>query len=114
MEEMRVEVLLVVEHAPEGVEQSARDGDDRDFLLFATGEQGFVGGFDLRAALDRDQGRHEEGVAQVPVAGAADVERCVGGAALLGPRVEPGVRDPFVWLSSLWAERGVRRAAAGR
>ena len=95
MEELRIKVLVVVEHAPDRVEQAAHDGNDRDLLLLATGEQRFVGGFDLRAALDGDQGGHEEREAQVPVAGPADVARGVGGAALAGPRVEPGVGHPL-------------------
>ena len=72
MEELRVEVLLVVEHAPDRVEQPAHDGDDRDLLLFAAGQQGFIGGFDLRAALDGHQGGHEQGQAQMAIAGAAE------------------------------------------
>jgi hypothetical protein len=95
MEELRIEVLLVMEHAPDGVEQAAHDGDEGDLLLFAAGEQGFVGGLDLRAALDGDQGGHEERAAQMPVAGAADVPRGIGGSALAGPRIEPGVGDPL-------------------
>jgi hypothetical protein len=49
MEELRVEVLLVMEHAPERVEEPAHEGDEGDFLLFAAGEEGFIGGPDLRA-----------------------------------------------------------------
>ena len=70
MEELRVEVLAVVEHAPEGVEEPAHDGNDGHLLLFAAGEEGFVAGPDLGAALDGDQGGHEQGTAQMPVAGA--------------------------------------------
>ena len=95
MEEMRVEVLLVMEHAPDRVEQPAHDGDEGDLLLFAASQEGLVGGFDLRAALDGDQGRHEEREAQVPVAGPADVPRGVGGTALAGAGIEPGVGDPL-------------------
>lgn len=95
MEELRVEVLLVMEHAPDRVKHPAHDGDDGHLLLLAAGEEGFIGGLDLRTALDGDQGGHEKGQAQVPIAGAADVARGVGGAALAGPRVEPGVGDPL-------------------
>ena len=59
MEEVWVEVLLVAEHAPEGVEEAAHDGDDRHLLFFAAGEEGLVGGLDLRAALDGDERGHE-------------------------------------------------------
>ena len=55
MEELRVEVLLVVEHPPDRVEQAAHDGDEGDLLFLATGEQGFIGGLDLRAAPDGHQ-----------------------------------------------------------
>ena len=95
MEELRIEVLLVMKHAPDRMEQAAHEGDDRDFLLFAAGQEGFVGGLDLRAALDGDQGGHEQCAAEVPVAGAADVARGVGGAALSGARIEAGVGDPL-------------------
>jgi hypothetical protein len=95
MEELRVEVLVVMEHAPDGVEEAAHDGDDRDFFLFAAGEEGLVGGLDLRATLDGDQRGHEQRQAQMAVAGAADVARGVGGAALARARIEPGVGDPL-------------------
>jgi hypothetical protein len=95
MKELRVKVLLVMEHAPDRVEQPAHDGDERHLLLFAAGEQVLVGGFYLRAALDGDQGRHEQGQAQVAIAGAADVTRSILLPALAGPRVEAGVGDPL-------------------
>lgn len=101
MEELRVEVLLVMKHAPDRVEQAAHDGDDRHLLLLAAGEEGFIGGLDLRAALDGDQGGHEEGQAQMAVAGAADVARGVGGAALAGPRIESGVGHPLLGFQVL-------------
>src|SRR4029434_4587561 len=91
MEELRVEVLLVAKHAPEGVEQPAHDGDDGHFLLLAAGEQGLIGGLEAGAALDAAQGGYEERQASVPVAGATDLTRGVGGAALARPRIEPGM-----------------------
>lgn len=95
MEELRIEVLVVMEHAPDGVEEAAHDGHDGDLLLFAAGEEGFVGGADLGAALDGDQSGHEQRQPEVEVAGAADVARGVGGAALARTRVEAGVGDPL-------------------
>ncbi len=50
MEELRIEVLLMMEHAPDGVEYPAHDGNDRDLLLFAAGEEGLVAGFDVGCA----------------------------------------------------------------
>ncbi len=40
----------------------------------------------------------QEGEAEVPVAGAADVAGGVGGAALAGARVKAGVGDPLLGL----------------
>ena len=57
MEELGIEVLVVVEHAPDGVEHPAPEGDEGDLLLFAAGQEGFVGGLDLRAALEWRPGR---------------------------------------------------------
>ena len=74
MEELWIELLLVMEHAPDRMEHPAHDGDDRNLLLFAAGEERLIVGTDLGAALDGYQGRHEEGEAQMPVAGAADME----------------------------------------
>ena len=95
MGELRIEALVVMEHAPDGVEEAAHDGDDGDLLLFAAGEEGFVGAADLGAALDGDQSGHEQRQPEVAVACAADVARGVGGAALARTRVEPGVGDPL-------------------
>ena len=103
MEELRIEVLLVVKHAPDRVKHPAHDGDDRHLLLFAAGKEGFVGGFDVRAALDGDQRGPEEREAQVAVAGAADVARGVHGAALAGARVESGVGHPLFGLE-VWRQ----------
>ena len=63
MEALRIKRLLMMEHAPEGVEEAAHDRDERDLLLFTAGEQRLIGGFDLWTALDGDQGRHEQGQA---------------------------------------------------
>jgi hypothetical protein len=68
------------------------------FFLLAAGDEGLVGGLDLGAALDGHQSGHEEGEAQVPIAGPADVAWGVGGAALAGPRIEPGVGHPWFGL----------------
>ena len=95
MEELRVEVLMVMKHAPDCVKQTAHDGNDGHFLLLAAGEQALIGGLDLRAALEGDQGGHKERQAQVPVAGATDVAWSVGGAALARPRIEPGMSHPL-------------------
>ena len=95
MKELRVKVSLVMEHAPDRVEQPTHDGDDRDLLLLAAGEETFVSGLDLRAALDGDQRGHEQGQAQVTIAGAADVPRRVLHSALARTRIEPGVSDPL-------------------
>jgi hypothetical protein len=101
MEELRVEVLLVVEHAPEGVEKAAHQCHDRHILLLPTGQQRFVGGADLRAALDSHQHGHEERMPQVAVAGAADLAWGVAGSALPRPRVEPGMGDPWLGFQVL-------------
>ena len=101
MEELGIEGLLMAEEAPEGVEEAAHEGDDGDFLPLAAGEEGFVGGAEVGAALDGDEHGHEEGVAEVAVASAADLARGVGGAALARARVEPGVGDPLPGLEVL-------------
>jgi hypothetical protein len=113
MEEVGVEVLLVVEHAPDRVEEATHDGDEGDFLFLAAGQERLVGGFDLRAALDGDQGGHEESAAQVAVAGAADVAWGIGGAALAGPWVEPGVGDPWLGFQVLGQHEQFAQEAQG-
>ena len=57
MEELRIEGLLVVEHAPDRMEQAAHEGDDGDFLFFAAGEERLVGGLDLRDSAGWRPGR---------------------------------------------------------
>ena len=113
MEELWVKVLLVVKHAPDRVEEAAHDGDNRDLLFLAAGQQGVIGGFNLRAALDGDQGGHEQRTTQVAVAGATDVARGIGGTALARPRIEPGVGDPLLGLQVLGQDEQFTQEAQG-
>ena len=96
IEERRVEGLLMVKDAPDGVEEFAHDGDDRLLGFLAPVEESLIAGFNLLVALDRDQGGHEEGGAQMDVASLTDAARLMhGGAAIKRPRIESGVSHPL-------------------
>ena len=86
----------MVKDAPDGVEEFAHDGDDRLLGLLTPLEESLIAGFDVFVALDRDQGRHEEGGPQVHVASLTDTTRLMyRAAAIKGPRIESGVSDPL-------------------
>jgi hypothetical protein len=46
MEELRVEVLLVAEHAQESMKEPTHGGDEVDFLFLSRGERSFKAGLD--------------------------------------------------------------------
>lgn len=89
MEELRVEVLLVMEHTPDGVEHPAHNGNGSHLGFLAAGEQGVIGSLDLRAVADSYQRRHEQSQTQVAVAGAADMARGIFLPALAGRGSSP-------------------------
>ena len=80
----------MVKDAPDGVEEFAHDGNDRLLGFLAALEESLITGFNVFVALDRDQGRHEEGGTQMHVAGLTKAARLMHrGAASKGPGIEP-------------------------
>ncbi len=63
---------ICFEDAVDGVEHLAGDCDQGLHLGFMAADQSVVEGPEVRVSLACDQGRHEEGMSQVPVACAAD------------------------------------------
>ena len=86
----------MVKDTPDGVEKFAHDGDDRLLGFLATVEESLVTGFNVFVALDRDQGRHEEGGTQMHVTSLTDAARLMHrGATIKGTWIKTGVGDPL-------------------
>ena len=86
----------MVKDAPDGVEEFAHDGNDRLFGFLAPLEESLITGFNLFVAADGDQGRHEEGGAQMHVTSLTDPARLMDrGATIKRSRIESGVGDPL-------------------
>ena len=86
----------MVKDAPDGVEEFAHDGDDRLLGFLATLEKSLITRFNVFIALDRNQGGHKEGGAEMDVTSLTDAAGLVHrGAAIEGSGIESGVGHPL-------------------
>ena len=91
-----VEGLEGLKYAIDAVQQFAHGCHQGNHLEFALGQQVVVVGSEPGVAADRDQNRHEQGAAQMPISDLADTNflfHRFSGSVL--PRIQAGVRHPL-------------------
>ena len=91
-----IEGLMGFEHGVKGMQEFAHDSDQGLHFMFALGEQVMIEGAQVGLVLDGDQRGHEQGVAQVGIAGLADARPFVhGGSRVVLARIESGISPPL-------------------
>jgi hypothetical protein len=95
-----IEGGIVLEHAVEGVQQFAHDGDESDHFAFSVVLQVLIEGFEVRVMASRSERRHKECATDMAVTDFTDAHFFVNrGTGLMLSRVQAGVSDPLSYMA---------------